>query len=79
MSDTWYRRPVELPPYEDGFGKLWMFDGRCVNPDPPEPTFVDEWPEDLRSLAFQASVTMELVDAYDRAMWGPPSPLGFLP
>lgn len=35
MSDTWYRDPIHFPPYEDELGKLWTFDGRCVNPDPP--------------------------------------------
>lgn len=37
MSDTWYRDPPDLPPFEDGFGKLWTFDGRCLNPDPAPP------------------------------------------
>lgn len=32
MSDTWYRDPVELPPYEDWRGNLWTWDGRCLNP-----------------------------------------------
>jgi hypothetical protein len=36
VSDTWYRRSVELPPYEDAVGKLWMPDGRRVNPTTPE-------------------------------------------
>lgn len=44
MSDTWYRDPVNLPPYEDGSGKLWTFDGRCLNPDPPRDR-IDTWEE----------------------------------
>lgn len=31
VSDTWYRAPLALPPYEDGFGNLWAMDGTCVN------------------------------------------------
>lgn len=34
MSDTWYKEPVELPPYEDACGRLWTLDGRCLNPPP---------------------------------------------
>lgn len=82
MSDTWYRDPPELPPYEDGFGKLWTLDGRCLNPDPPrEPTFIDEWPEDLQWIAFKASFQMEVVDEFVRRVVGStdgPGPRGLL-
>jgi hypothetical protein len=69
VSDTWYRDPYEMPPFEDGFGKLWTLDGRCLNPDPdPGPTWLDEWPEDLQFVAFDASVLMELADEYERQL-----------
>lgn len=42
VSDTWYRSPAVLPPYEDWSGSLWTFDGILLNPQrtpiklPPE-------------------------------------------
>ena len=30
VSDSWYRRPLVLPPFRDGFGGGWTFDGRRV-------------------------------------------------
>lgn len=72
MSDSWYRDPPRLEPFEDGFGKLWTLDGRCLNPDPePERTWLDEWPEDLQFQAFAASITMELEDELVRRMTVP--------
>lgn len=32
MSDTWYRDPDPIPPYEDWHGNLWTWDGVCLNP-----------------------------------------------
>lgn len=43
MSDTWYRDPPDLPPFEDGFGRRWTFDGRCLNPDYPFAVLVEGW------------------------------------
>jgi hypothetical protein len=58
---------MELPPFEDGFGKRWTLDGRCLNPDPPAPpSWIDEWPQDLRFVAFEASLVMELRDEVQR-------------
>lgn len=69
MSDTWYREPFNPPPFEDGFGQLWTWDdGTCLNPRPAEPSFLDEWPEDLRLVAFKAAINMELSDSYWRAV-----------
>lgn len=69
MSDSWYRDPPNLPPYEDGFGKVWTLDGQCLNPNPdPEPSWLDEWPDDLKYEALRAAVTMDLLDGYHRAM-----------
>lgn len=70
MSDFWYRDAPTLPPYEDGFGKLWTLDGQCLNPDPPDPAFawLDEWPEDLQGVAVEAAVNMQLTDEYWRRM-----------
>lgn len=64
MSDSWYRKRLHLPPYEDYLGQLWTLDGVCLNPTELEPSFLDEWPEDLRSTVFQAALGMELVDQY---------------
>lgn len=67
MSDAWYRDPPNLPPFEDGLGRLWTFDGRCLSPAPdPGPDWLAEWPEDLRSEAFRAAVCMEFADEYRR-------------
>lgn len=36
MSDTWYRDPVELPPYVDpGTGRRWTADGSSLDGPPP--------------------------------------------
>lgn len=79
MSDTWYRDPPDLPPYVDGFGRRWTLDGRCLNPESErEPDWTDEWPEDLRSLAFEASVVMDLFDEYWRLMFEPSKVRGIL-
>jgi hypothetical protein len=66
MSDGWYRTPPDLPPYEDGFGRLWALDGTQVGgpAEEPTPAWLAEWPEDLQSMAFQAAINMELLDAY---------------
>jgi hypothetical protein len=71
MSDRWYREPFDLPPYVDGFGAAWTWDGQPANEAAekalnPEPCFLDKWPEDLRSVAFAASVNMEVLDAFYR-------------
>jgi len=55
MSDTWYRDPLDLPPYEDGSGQLWRIDG-------------DGWPEDLQYEALWATVSMDLVDSYEKVL-----------
>lgn len=62
-----------MPPFEDAFGRLWTWDGRCLNAVvpgpgelPPEVAWLAEWPEDLRWEALQASVTMELRDSLER-------------
>jgi hypothetical protein len=68
MSDTWYREPFDPPPFEDGLGQLWTWDGTCLNPRPVEPSFLDGWPEDLRPTAFKAAVNMELLDSYRRIL-----------
>ena len=75
MSDIWYREPLSLPPWEDGFGQAWNFDGTPANQAAqmsltPPPSFIDEWPEDLQWIAFQASVNMELLDMYHAALDG---------
>jgi hypothetical protein len=67
MSDSWYREPGDLPPYKDGFGGLWSWDGHCIGlPPRPEPaaTWLDEWPEDLQWIALKAAVNMELADGF---------------
>ncbi len=66
MSDGWYRDPPDLPPYEDGFGRLWALDGTQVGgpPEEPMPAWLAEWPEDLQWEAFRASVNMEIADRY---------------
>jgi hypothetical protein len=66
VSDTWYRKRLDLPPYEDGLGHRWTFEGECLNPAEREPNWLDEWPEDLKSVAFQAAVNMELRDSFFR-------------
>lgn len=69
MSDTWYRDPPDIPPYEDWQGKLWTVDGQCLNPDPPQPpTWLDEWPEDLQSVAFTAAVQLEFAETYQHEL-----------
>lgn len=79
MSDSWYRDPPQLEPFEDGFGKLWTFDGHCLNPGPaPEPSFLDEWPEDLRFNALMASVTMAMQDELIRQMTVPTNMTGII-
>lgn len=79
MSDTWYRDPLDLPPYEDGFGLLWTLDGQCLNPAPAEPNFLDEWPEELRFTAFQAALSMELEEAFWRHLARTHMPKGWRP
>lgn len=37
MSDSWYRDPLALPPYEDGLGRGWNFDGSLAYGEPDEP------------------------------------------
>lgn len=85
MSDTWYRDPPDLPPYQDWQGRLWALDGTQVGgpPEKPLPDWLTAWPGDLRFVAFEAAILMECVDEYDRLMddprlffgdWAPPEP-----
>ncbi len=65
MSDTWYRRPMSLPPYEDGFGNLWTWDGVCLNPvhgcERPA------WHDDLWMVDLQANLMMTFFEKMQRA------------
>lgn len=73
MSDTWYRKPFELPPYVDGFGRAWAFSGEQVGGPPEiEPQWPEDWPEDLRYLLFQAEVCFALAEAYWAKLDGKP-------
>lgn len=71
MSDTWYREPPSVPPYEDDFGNLWTLDGVCLNPvhTCEEPA----WIREMSWLDFQAQVAMgfnERIDQYHREWLG---------
>lgn len=54
MSDTWYRDPPTIPPYEAWDGTLWTWDGLCLNPvhtcEPPS------WYHELLALELQAEI-----------------------
>lgn len=79
MSDSWYRDPVCLEPFRDGFGKLWTLDGGCLNPDPePPPSFLDEWPDDLQLQAFDAAIVMAMQDELIRLMTLPTNIRGII-
>lgn len=48
MSDTWYQDPIVLPPFIDGFGNAWTFDGRRLNPAPDATIaamLTERWPD----------------------------------
>lgn len=66
MSDTWYREPTAIPPYEDWQGALWTWDGQCLNPvygcEPPS------WYHELWAVELQAELVM-----WQRLLSGPPS------
>ena len=55
MSDTWYRKPLELEPYKDAFGFLWTLDGICLNPiygcDEPAWLVEMKWADLMADLA----------------------------
>lgn len=65
MSDTWYRDPLALPPYEDGLGNLWAMDGTCVNAvhtcEPPA------WYDEMVLVEMQAELMFSYREALDRA------------
>jgi hypothetical protein len=65
VSDTWYRAPEVIPPYEDFEGSLWTVDGVCLNPvhtcEPPG------WYDELAWLGLQAEIAMGLRSALGRA------------
>lgn len=60
MSDTWYRDPVKLPPFVDGFGRRWLLNGECLDVL-PEP---DDRHPDVASFDFTVTVMMAMVDEY---------------
>lgn len=64
MSDTWYRDP--LPPYEDGFGRLWALDGTQAGGPlgEPAPEWLAAWPEDLQWEALRAAMAMDFIEGY---------------
>ena len=70
MSDSWYRAPEPIPPYEDWLGNLWTHDGVCLNPVQgcEEPTYM----HDLDMLELQAEFSMGLAEKVDelfRRLW----------
>lgn len=66
MSDTWYREPASIPPYRDGWGNLWTWDGVCLNPvhtcEPPD------WMNDLAILEFKAELAMSFQEAVEQQL-----------
>lgn len=77
MSDTWYRDPVQLPPFEDGFGKLWTFDGRCLNPDPrtmPYTTLCGGWPGIVADRPHPPPLELTWADVEEMIRRFPPFP-----
>lgn len=69
MSDSWYRTPPDLPPYEDGFGRFWSLDGVQVGGPPEvEPDWPQDWPEELRWHLLQADIIMSVRDEFERQM-----------
>jgi len=69
MSDTWYRNRPQLEPFVDGFGRRWTLDGQCLDVEPdPGPSWLDDWPEDLQSVAFGAALVMAFRDEYFRLL-----------
>jgi hypothetical protein len=71
MSDTWYRNPPAIPPYEDWQGGVWTWDGVCLNPvhtcEPPQ------WHHDLAWFDLESEIAFgyrEAVDAFMREHLG---------
>lgn len=58
MSDTWYREPFALPPWQDAFGGAWNFDGTPAN----DKATINEM-EVAETAAYLAQYPPELADA----------------
>lgn len=67
MSDIWYREPLDLPAYRDGFGQLWTLDGKCLNPLPePEPAWYDGM--DIEYEMLQVNLLLDLFDLTEKRL-----------
>lgn len=72
MSDFWYREPFELPPWEDGLGQAWNFDGTPANEAAehqlrPSPNLTSTHPNSSKPCS-EAEVMLTIAETYSDKM-----------